>query len=458
MTAVQCSGEHQRDHRGGLLFDRRRGRDLGPLGATLGAASWGPMALSLRRNRSFLLLWGGQSISQLGSQVSNLALPLTATLFLHASPFELGLLGTLELLPYLLFGLLAGAWADRRTRRPILVAADLGRAAVLGAVPLLAMAGQLRMEHLYVIGALVGLLGVFFSVAYGAYLPALIPPEQLMAGNSRLALSESLSRVVGPSLAGVLVQVLTAPLAIAADAVSFVASAVSLWAVPIREDAPRPPTAQSLLGDVREGVRWVFHHSLVGPLAVGGAVLNLGDGMFFANSLYVLFATRELGLPPSGLGVVVSALGIGGLVGAAVMGPVTRWAGLGACLVGATLLPGAGLLALNAAPRSVAIPALVGALAVLGAVNPIFGSTSIALRQAVTPRALLGRVNATVRVMTWGSLPVGSLIGGVLASHYGLRSALLVAGVLEVVCSLYFLASPVRGVRTLPAATPPNSV
>lgn len=386
-----------------------------------------------------------------GSQVSNLALPLTAALVLEASPFQLGLLGTVELLPYLVLGLLAGAWTDRFPRRPILVIADLGRCVALASVPVAALLGLLGMEQLYVVGGVAGVCGVFFNVAYGAFLPAVVPAEHLIAGNSRLALGEAVSRVVGPGLAGVLVQLLTAPLAVAVDAGSFLLSALSVWSIRVAEQA-RPVASRTLIGEIREGLVWVLGHPTLGPLAIGGAILNLGDGAFFSNSLFILFATRELGLDPGAVGSVVACLGIGGLVGAALVAPITRRLGLGATLVTTSLLPGATLLALNLAPPAFAVPALVAAFTCLGVVNPVFGTTSITLRQALTPNPLLGRVNATVRVLTWGTLPLGSLLGGAIADHVGVRAALLLAAVLELGCCAYLATSPIRRLRAISSA------
>jgi len=251
----------------------------------------------LWRHPDFLKLWAGETISLLGSQVTLLAIPLVAAMTLNATPLQMGILGTVQYIPWLLIGLLVGAWVDRLRRRPVMVMADLGRTVLLGLIPLAAVAGILRMEHLYVVGFLVGIMNVFFDVAYAAYLPTLVPRDRLVEGNSKLQVTASIAEIGGPGLAGGLVQLVTAPLAIAADALSFLVSALSLTWIGTPELKP-PPTddSRNLLVEIREGLRLVFSNPILRAFALASVTTNFFVDVHLA--VFVLYATRGLGISP----------------------------------------------------------------------------------------------------------------------------------------------------------------
>jgi MFS family permease len=406
--------------------------------------------MGLWRQPEFLKFWAGQAVSLLGTQVTELAIGLTAAVVLQASPLQMGVLGTLYSVPYVLFGLLAGVWVDRVRRRPLLIAADIGRAVLLVTVPVAAVMNQLSMGQLYVVAFGVGTLNVIFAVAYGSFLPSIVSRADLQEGNTKLALAEAISRVGGPGIAGILVQILTAPLAIIADAASFLVSAVSLTAVHAQESPPQADSHKGVWGEMKEGVAAVAKHPLLRPLLIGSNLGNLSDGVHFSSGVVLLFLTRELHFEPAVLGVVISGLGIGGLIGAVLNGPVTRKLGPGLTIVGSLGMWAFGGGGLAFVPDSPLAPLLVGGLlGVLGAINPIAGATVATLRQAVTPDRLLGRVTAVVRVAVWGSIAVGALVGGVLAERIGLRATLFLGGLLPLLGLLWLAASPIRGLRSL---------
>ena len=406
--------------------------------------------MSLWRQPEFLKLWAGQTISVVGTLVTQLALGLTAATLLGASPIEMGVLGLVESVPFLLFGLPAGVWVDRVRRRPLLICSDLGRALLLLSVPLAAALGWLTMAQLYVVGFGLGSLNVLFSVAYGSFLPSVVARADLHEGNNKLALGEALARVTGSGLAGVLVQALTAPVALVADALSFVASAVSIVLIRAREPAVSSGVRRDVWLDVRAGIGSLMRNPLLRPLLIGSNLGNLGDGMLFGSNVALLFLSRDLAFEPATIGLVLSGLGVGGLIGAATAGPVTRSIGVGRVIVGSMALWGVGFAGLAVVPDApfapVAVAALIGCV---GAVNPIAGASVSTMRQALTPEHVLGRVTSVVRVATWGSIALGSLLGGLLAERIGVRPTVLVSGVLPLIGFVWLALSPVMQVRRL---------
>jgi len=376
----------------------------------------------------------------------------TAILNLRASPAQMGLLGATGTAPVLLIGLLAGVWVDRVRRRPLLVAADLGRAVLLLIIPLGLLLGALRIEHLYVLAALVGTLTVLYSVADQSALPGLVRREELVEANSRLGLSESLSEVGGQALGGSLVQWLTAPIAVLLDAASFVVSALFLTRIRTPEALPpKPEERGSVLAEIRDGLRFVGAEPRLRALALAAAATS-----FFGNfygTLYALYLLRDLGFSPALVGISVAAGGVGSLVGATLAAPVTRRLGVGpalilcrlvSCLLG-LLIPLAG------GPRALAI-GMVLAAQFAGDINgAIAAINETSLRQAVIPHRFLGRASASLDVLVQGAIPLGSLAGGVLGGLIGLRPTLLVASAGILLANLWLLTGPVRTVRELPA-------
>src|SRR5215831_5615645 len=301
---------------------------------------------TLWRHADFLKLWTGQTISMAGSQVTLLALPLTAVLVLRATAFQMGVLQAVEYAPFLIVSLAAGVWIDRMRRRTLLVGADVGRALLLGSIPLVFVLGVRWIEYLYVTAFLVGILTVVFNVAYQAHLPSLVDRDQLVDGNSKLEASRSITQVIGPGLGGLAIQLVSPPLAIVLDAVSFLVSAVSLRAIRSPDPAPEP-SRHSAWGEVREGFAFIRSHPLVGPIVASSGLVNVSYAVSFA--VYILFLSRELGFTPALLGVVLAAGGLGGLTGAATARRVVRFAGFGRTVTGAVAMIGVGLLGIASA-------------------------------------------------------------------------------------------------------------
>lgn len=403
----------------------------------------------LWRHPDFLRLWIGQTISQFGSQVTGLALPIIAALALEATPAQMGLLGAVEMSPFLLFGLPAGAWVDRLPRRAVLIVTDVGRALLMLAIPVAAWLGHLRMELLYVVGFLAGTLTVFFDVAYQAYLPSLVGREHLLEGNSKLEVSRSAAQLLGPGMAGGLIEWLTAPVAMLVDAASYLASAAFLAG--IRRPEARPAAAgRNLWAEVGEGLRLVLGNPLLRSIAACTATSN-----FFGSAggaVFILFATRELGLTPGVLGLVFGLSNVGFLLGAVAAVRAAERLGLGRTLVFAPLVWSAGSLLVALAGGSVhQAAAMIGLGQFLGSLSvPIYNINQVSLRQAITPERLQGRMTATMRFFVWGTIPLGSLLGGWLGGTIGLRPTLLLSASAIALAVLWVRLSPVWALRRQP--------
>jgi predicted MFS family arabinose efflux permease len=396
----------------------------------------------MRRDPDFLRLWTGQAISQVGSSITSIGLPLAAVLLLHASPFAMGVLGGVSAGGVLLFGLFAGAWADRVRRKPLLIAADIARAIVVGSVPLAAYFGRLTLTHLCVVAAAGAMLSVLFDVSYEAYVPTLVPDEDLGAANSKLALTQSFSEVVGPGLTGVLVQLLTAPIAILFDAVSYVCSAISLMLIRRPEPPPHPREAEAdMKREILEGLRATWRDPVLRALGARAAI-----GAFFmggAGSLYFLFALRELGLGAATIGVIVSIGGASNLAGAAIAERVTRRFGTGPTLIGSSLLTGLAFLLVPLAQGPVLLTvAQLGDLA-----WPVYNITELTLRQRLVPNHLLGRVNSAMHLLFRGIFPLGAFAGGALAQAAGVRTAVAVGAAGFLLSTLTLTGAPLRRLR-----------
>jgi len=409
---------------------------------------------SLWRNLDFIKLWAGQTISELGSRITRDGLPLVAVITLGAGPFQMGLLNAIGSLPILLTGLFAGVWVDRLPRRPILIAADLGRTLVLLSIPLAAFSGLLGITQLYVVAALAGVLTVLFDVAYRAYLPFLVERGHLIEANSKLSLSGSIAELTGPGLAGVLIQALTAPVAILIDSLSFLASIASLSLIHKRETlSPAAKAArQPVLAELREGLEAVWRQPVLRSLAVTLAILSFFGN--FIGALYGYYAIRVLGLGPALLGLTVAAGGASDLIGALLAGPLLRRIGLGTLLVVLLVLKSLAnlLIPLAGGGLFTATAILMGAQLFGDGLMTIFVIQEISLRQSITPDRLLGRVNASMELLGAGVGPLGALIGGFLGQTIGVRPTLAVAALGGLLAALWLALSPVRRLRVIPAA------
>jgi MFS family permease len=404
----------------------------------------------LWRHPDFLKLWAGETVSAFGSEITNLALPLTAVLALRATPAQMGALRAVSIVPALAIGLFAGVWVDRMRRRPILIGTNLGRAVLLATVPLAYALDVLRVEQLYAVVFLTGLLTTFFDTAYFSLLPSLVGKEHLVEGNSKLHLTSSVASIAGPALAGGLMQLVAAPVAILLDAASFVASAAFVgW---IRKAEPTPQQSDQthdIWGEIKEGLHVVLGNPVLKAIAGGNATYFLFSSAM--SAVYLLYLARELRLAPVVIGAILAASGPGFLLGSALNGSITRRLGIGRAIVGAALLSGIAnlLVPLSAIVPMIGVPLLITAQFLSGFAAMVFSLDQLSLRQAITPDRLLGRMNATMRVISWSAAPAGALLGGVVG-QVGLRPALFLAalGTLSAVLWLFF--SPLPALRQVP--------
>ncbi len=409
----------------------------------------------LWRNNDFLKLWVGQTVSLLGSSVTFLALPLTAVLVLEATPAEMGLLAAAGTLPSLLFGLFTGVWVDRQRRRPILIAADVGRAILLLVIPVMAILSVLRIEFLYGLAFLLGVLTLFFGVAYRSFLPSLVGRAQLIDANSNLEMSRSASEIAGPALAGGLVQLVTAPIAIVADALSFLVSAVSLSLIHTPEAAPVPrESRQDVRREIVEGLALVSRDRLL--RAVTGCAGTVSFFNQVLEAVWVLYVTRELGIEPGLLGMIFASGSIGFLVGSLLCEPMTQRFGPGRAIPGGLIVLAAGDLLIPLAGGSMAtiVAMLITGQFLFGLGLTFYNINQVSLRQQVTPDHLQGRMNATISFVVSGIAPIGALLGGALGETIQLRTTLLIAVLGELLAVFWLLFSPVRQLRQYPVIEP----
>jgi MFS family permease len=404
----------------------------------------------LWRHPDFLKLWSAETVSQFGTQISLLALPLVAIDVLHVSAFKVAALTTVEFLPFLLVSLPAGVWVDRLPRRPILVAGDLARAALLASIPIAYAMDVLTIWQLYGVGFLIGIATVFFDVAYQSYLPSLVERRQIPDGNAKLEISRSSAQLGGPGLAGLLVGWLRAPAAILFDAVSFLGSALFILSIRKTEasQAERAPR-RKMRTELREGLSYVLRHPYLKNIAACTAIFNFFGLMGYA--ILLVYARRKLGLSPQAIGLAFTLSNFGPLLAALTANKIFARLGVGRTIIASSILGGPMFLAIPFAPHGhAALFVLVPAILVGGFMGVIYNIAQVSLRQAITPERIQGRMNSVMRFIVWGAIPLGSFVGGINASLIGLKATLIVSGV---GCSLAFLPvlfSPVRSVREMP--------
>ncbi|MER7486137.1 MFS transporter [Streptomyces sp. NPDC126497] len=411
-------------------------------------------AEGLLRMRDFRLLLAGAAAAQFGAHVALVALPLVAVLELDASAFQVGLLTAAETAAFLVIGLPAGAWVDRMRKVPLMIRTDVVRAAAMASVPAAGVAGVLTMTQLYAVALVVGVATVFFDVAHQSFLPRLLPQNQLVKGNGALETVRSSAQVTGPGLGGGLVQLLGAHLAVAADAIGYALSALCLWRIKQPEPRPEAVPGASLRADIGEGLHFVLGQPLLRVIAVATGLGNFFTALLMATQ--TVFLVRVLGLEPGAVGLVLSAAAIGGLAGALAAGALAaRW-GQARVIWFSPLVTGpfALLWPLSERTGGAALFALGSGVVFFGAV--VYNVAQVSFRQVLCPPHLLGRMNATLRFLMWGTLPLGALAGGALADGFGARAALLCCAAGFLTVPLPLLLSELRRMRDLP--TGPDAV
>jgi MFS family permease len=413
---------------------------------------FGKLFQGLWRNPEFMKLWASLTITSFGAQITNLALPLTAAVLLQATPWQMGVLVALETLPFALVSLHAGVLIDRVRKLPIVIAADIGRGLALLAIPVAAYTGGLSIEILYVVGFLCGVQNVVGGAAYQVLIAQMAGRSRLVEANAKVALGETSSALVGPGLAGGLIQLVTAPFAIVLDALTFFASALLLRRIRVPHDVAAPGARGSVTTEIHEGLKLVWNNQTLLALAWLAGLWQILHHMQLA--VLILFATRELGLSAGAIGLVYVFGGLGCVLASATAERLSARFGVGPIIVHGLALTALGWQAfgLVTGPVWLATLALGCAMLVLDFGAVLFGINYLALRQAITPDRLLGRMTATMRFLTVAAAPLGSLAGGALATAIGLRATLLTVGVLGLMLVAgAVLWSPVRRHRAMPA-------
>lgn len=405
------------------------------------------IAVPLRHQPEFLKFWAGQGLSQVGSQVTALALPLTAVLVLHATALEMGFINTAQWLPFLLLALWVGAVADRLRRKPLLIGADICRATVISGIAILGITGLLNVPILIVLIFVFGTCTVIFEVGYYSFVPSLVPRESLIVANGCLQATTSTAQIGGPSLGGALVQLFTAPIALLADGATFVVSAISLaW---MRTTERQQQVAGSAIGQIREGLAVTFGNPYLRTLVGTSGIYNLFWQWII--TLFYLYAIRRLGLSPGAIGLVLSAGAVGSLIGSVISGPTVRRVGVGPAVLWSVVIECAAFLVIPAAGGRATwvMPAFIAGFGINGVGTALSSVAAITVRQAITPDHMLGRMNASYRFVSSGAVPLGALLGGVSGDLLGLRAGLL-AGVLGLLGTVaWVLFSPLPRLRTV---------
>lgn len=404
----------------------------------------------LWQRRDYVRLWSAATVSQLGSQVSLLALPFVAIATLHATTFEVAALGVANSVPLILVALPAGVWIDRvPRRRPIMIAADLGRAAALSSIPAAYAGGVLTIWQLFAVGLVTGALTVFFDVSSTSFLPSILERELLAEGNAGLQVSAQGAQVAGPGLAGALIGALGAPYAVLTDAISFVCSAAFISRITHVEERVSETERRSMWMEIREGLEFVLRHPILRPNLAFTFTANIFNAILYA--VFLLFAVRHLGMSAREIGLVFVLSNLGSLAGAFLVTRLQRWFGLGRVML-VTAFSGWALLLIPFASGSDGIALLATALLVWGTGAVIYNTTSVTISQATTPDRLMARTSASRRLVSWATIPVATLIGGALGTYLGLTTTVFIGAAGRALAGLIILGSPVRSIRTLDEA------
>jgi len=423
------------------------------------AAATTPAPRSLIHHADFRRLWLGDGLGQLGAQLGNLAIPVFAVATLDATAWQMGALTAAESAAFLAIGLPAGAWVDRMRKRHTLISADLVRATVLAVVVVVALTGHASMPVLYAAALAMSAATVFFDVAYQSYLPGLVGPTHLVQGNSLLQATQSVAQIAGPALGGLLLRVMSAPMLLVGTVITYLSSATAVSRIRMVEQLPDPATRRPLRHEVAEGLSFVLRHPLLRRVVACTGISNLSSSI--AGALLVLYVLRELGLTEAQLGVVFSASAIGGLLGALASSRLARWLGEGRVIPLAALMspPAWALVPLAGPLTHLGVPAIVTLTAAgvsFYAFVVVYNVAQVSFRQRVCPPALLGRMNASVRFLVWGPMPIGGLLGGVLGERLGVVTTLWVAVVGLALAAVPVVASPLWRMRTLPGPAEPE--
>ncbi|MDL9979519.1 MFS transporter [Microbacterium sp. ASV49] len=407
---------------------------------------------SLWHDRNFLTLWSGQALSQFGAQISMLGIPVLAVVLLEATAFQVGVLDAAGLVAFLVIGLPAGAWVDRMRKRHVMIWADGVRALAIASIPILWVTGSLHIWQLYAVAFVIGVATVFFDVSYQSIIPSLVKPDQIAEANGKLESTQQVAHLAGPAFAGGLISLVSAPFAMVVTSFTYVASFVALLFT--RDHEVRRPAHEHepLLREIGEGLRWVFGNRYLRRI-----VGTTGTSNFFntvSMTMLPIFLLRELGMTAAAMGLILSLGAVGGVVGAIATPHIVRWVGEGRAIplsaiafsVVAVFLP------LAAMTPAIAFPLLVVQGFVASFTVLVYNITQVTFRQRITPPRLLGRMNASVRFVVWGVMPIASLLAGLLGTWLGIVPTMWIGAIGQLASALFVVIGPFWLMRTLPGA------
>lgn len=406
---------------------------------------------SLWRNSQFLRLWAGETTSAFGSQFGLLAIPFLAVAVLSATEFQVGLLGAVGTAAFLLIGFPAGAWVDRWLKRRVMLFADLVRAISLLTVPVLWFLGVLTIWHLLIVAAIVGAATVFFDVAYQSYIPVLVPSASISDANSKLETTQQLAHIGGPVASGVLLGVVKAPILIGIDALTYLVSFFALSTIRDTEIAKPKEERKPLVEEIKEGMRFVVRQPLLRRIVLCTATSNLFSTI--GLTLIPIVVLREVGLSPAVWGLATSLGAVGGLLGALVSARVARLIGEGTVIPLAAITCGVGIVmiaSITLVPSGLAAVLLAAGEFVLSFSVLVYNIAQVSFRQRICPPALLGRMNASIRFVIWGVMPIGGLAAGVLGTALGVIPTLWIGTAGAFFSAAFVVFSPLLGMRKLP--------
>lgn len=407
---------------------------------------------SLWRDGNFLRMWTGQAFSQFGAQITELAIPVLAVIVLQATEFEVGLLTAAGVAAFLVVGLPAGAWIDRMRKRHVMIAADLVRAFALATLPLLWWAGVLQIWHLYAVALVMGIATVFFDVSYQSLIPSLVRPARIAEANGKLESTAQVANIAGPAVGGWLVGILTAPIAILGTVLTYLASFVALSLTRDHEIVTPKHERAPIVKEIGEGLRWVFGNRYLRRIVGTTGLSNFASNISF--TLLPIFLLRELGLSPASMGLIFALGSVGGLLGAVSTPRVVRWLGEARAIpvsaIGFSL--SAVLLPVAAVFPAVAFPLLIAQGFLGGFMVLLYNITQVTFRQRITPPRLLGRMNASIRFVVWGVMPIAALLAGVLGAWLGVVPTMWIGAVLGLGSALFVVLGPFWAMRELPDA------
>lgn len=436
-----------------IIADAPAGRTAGELAGGEGTAADPTTERSLWHDRNFLTMWSGQALSQFGAQITELAIPVLAVLVLQATEFQVGLLGAAGVAAFLLIGLPAGAWIDRMRKRHVMICADAVRAVALLAVPLLWWAGVLEMWHLYVVVLVMGIATTFFDVSYQSIIPSLVRSKQIAEANGKLQATYELANISGPAIGGWLIGILTAPIAILATVFTYVASLIALVFMRDAEVVTPKHERNPIMQEIGEGLRWVFGNPLLRRIVGCTGLSNFASTLSY--TLLPIFLLRELGFTPTAMGVIIGIGSVGGFLGAIATPHIVQRIGEARAIpVSAIAFSVVALfLPVAATVPEFALPLLIAQGFVMSFTVLLYNVTQVTFRQRITPPRLLGRMNASIRFVVWGVMPISALLAGVLGTWIGVVPTMWAGAGLALVSALFVVIGPFWTMRELPGAT-----